>query len=111
MRLAIATWQYGDGNVAEILHIGRYSAEQLDIQRLRAFIDLQGTVPSGITKRSTSRAPGCFLATKRVPDDHSPACGEGVWDFHRFRAILGLSHNGKDSLDGSLGGLDLTGNG
>ena len=40
MPVAITTWAYGD--VAEILHVGSYSTEQPDIERLRAFIDSRG---------------------------------------------------------------------
>jgi hypothetical protein len=39
-RLSIATWHYGD--VAEILHVGPYSAEQPTIARLHQFIAAQG---------------------------------------------------------------------
>ena len=40
MRTSVGTWAYGD--VAEILHVGRYSTEEPDINRLREFIDAQG---------------------------------------------------------------------
>lgn len=37
---SITTWEYG--TVAEILHIGRYEAEQPTIERLEAFVEAEG---------------------------------------------------------------------
>ncbi|MYN65023.1 MAG: hypothetical protein F4X11_08345 [Acidobacteria bacterium] len=37
---SITTWEYG--TVAEILHIGRYDAEQPTIERLKAFVEAGG---------------------------------------------------------------------
>ncbi|MCZ0933955.1 MAG: GyrI-like domain-containing protein [Gemmatimonadetes bacterium] len=37
---SITTWEYG--TIAEILHIGRYDAEQPTIKRLKAFVEAEG---------------------------------------------------------------------
>ncbi|MCY3698732.1 MAG: GyrI-like domain-containing protein [Gemmatimonadetes bacterium] len=37
---SITTWEYG--TIAEILHIGRYDAEQPTIERLKAFVEAEG---------------------------------------------------------------------
>jgi hypothetical protein len=60
MRLAIATWVYGE--VAEILHVGPYSAEQSDIQRLRDFIDSRGYRVVGDHEEEYVKGPGMIVA-------------------------------------------------
>ena len=60
MRLKITTWVYGE--VAEVLHIGPYSAEQMDIQRLRAFIDSQGYRVVGDHEEEYIKGPGMLFA-------------------------------------------------
>lgn len=45
LRVAMDTWKYG--TVAEILHLGAYSAEQPTIDRLLAFIRAQGYEVNG----------------------------------------------------------------
>ena len=37
---SIATWEYG--NIAEILHVGRYDQEQPTIERLKTFVEAEG---------------------------------------------------------------------
>jgi hypothetical protein len=60
MPVAIATWAYGD--VAEILHVGSYSTEQPDIERLRAFIDSQGYRVVGDHEEEYVKGPGMIFA-------------------------------------------------
>jgi hypothetical protein len=60
MRTSIATWAYGD--VAEILHVGRYSAEEPDINRLRQFIDSQGYRVVGDHEEEYVKGPGMLFA-------------------------------------------------
>ena len=60
MRTAITTWVYGD--VAEILHVGSYSTEQPDIERLRTFIKAQGLHVVGDHEEEYVKGPGMFFA-------------------------------------------------
>jgi hypothetical protein len=60
MAIVITTWAYGD--VAEILHIGSYSTEQPDIERLRAFIDSQGYRVVGDHEEEYVKGPGMIFA-------------------------------------------------
>jgi hypothetical protein len=59
-RAVITTWAYGD--VAEILHVGRYSAEQPDIERLFAFINTQGCRVVGEHEEEYVKGPGMIFA-------------------------------------------------
>jgi hypothetical protein len=63
MPIVITTWAYGD--VAEILHIGSYSTEPPDIERLRAFIDSQGYRVIGDHEEEYVKGPGMFFAGDR----------------------------------------------
>jgi effector-binding domain-containing protein len=60
MRAAIVTWPYGD--VAEVLHVGRYSAEQPDIERLHRFISSQGYRVVGDYEEEYVKGPGMLFA-------------------------------------------------
>jgi len=60
MPVAITTWAYGD--VAEILHVGSYSTEQPDIERLRAFIDSRGYRVIGDHEEEYVKGPGMIFA-------------------------------------------------
>ena len=60
LRTSVATWAYGD--VAEILHVGPYSAEQPDIERLLRFIDSQGYRVVGDHEEEYVKGPGMFFA-------------------------------------------------
>jgi hypothetical protein len=60
MPVAITTWEYGD--VAEILHVGSYSTEQPDIERLRAFIDSRGSRVIGDHEEEYVKGPGMIFA-------------------------------------------------
>ena len=59
MRTSIATWAYGD--VAEILHVGPYSSEEPDINRLREFIDAQGYRVVGEHEEEYVKGPGMMF--------------------------------------------------
>jgi hypothetical protein len=59
-RTSVATWAYGD--VAEIMHVGPYSAEQPDIERLLRFIDSQGYRVVGDHEEEYVKGPGMFFA-------------------------------------------------
>jgi hypothetical protein len=54
----IATWDYGA--VAEILHVGPYSAEAPTVERLKAFISQQGYQKTGDHEEEYLRGPGMF---------------------------------------------------
>ena len=60
MPVSITTWAYGD--VAEILHVGSYSTEQPDIERLRAFIDSRGYRVVGDHEEEYVKGPGMIFA-------------------------------------------------
>ena len=60
LRTVVATWTYGD--VAEILHVGPYNAEQPDIERLLRFIDSQGYRVVGDHEEEYIKGPGMFFA-------------------------------------------------
>jgi len=56
--LRLDTWEYGD--VAEILHVGPYSAEPPTIERLHAFIRDSGLRIAGDHEEEYVRGPGMF---------------------------------------------------
>jgi hypothetical protein len=60
MPTVITTWAYGD--VAEILHVGSYSTEQPDIERLHAFIDSHGYRVVGDHEEEYVKGPGMIFA-------------------------------------------------
>lgn len=60
MRTSLTTWSYGD--VAEILHVGRYSTEEPDINRLRGFIDSHGYRVVGDHEEEYVKGPGMIFA-------------------------------------------------
>ena len=66
LRTVITTWTYGD--VAEILHVGRYSAEQPDIERLLNFIKSQGYRVVGDHEEEYVKGPGMLFAGD--PDEY-----------------------------------------
>lgn len=59
LRATIATWAYGD--VAEVLHVGSYSTEQPDIERLHAFIASQGYQVVGDHEEEYVKGPGMLF--------------------------------------------------
>ena len=56
--VTLTTWQYGD--VAEILHVGPYSAEMPTVEKLKAFIEASGYVIAGPHEEEYLRGPGMF---------------------------------------------------
>jgi hypothetical protein len=58
--IAIATWEYGD--VAEILHVGPYSTERPDIDRLHAFIASNGYRVIGDHEEEYVKGPGMIFS-------------------------------------------------
>jgi hypothetical protein len=60
LRTAITTWAYGD--VAEVLHLGPYNAEQPDIERLLHFINVQGYQVVGEHEEEYVKGPGMMFS-------------------------------------------------
>ena len=60
LRTVITTWAYGD--VAEILHVGPYSAEQPDIERLLDFINSTGYHVVGDHEEEYVKGPGMMFS-------------------------------------------------
>lgn len=58
LAVTLATWQYGE--VAEILHVGPYSAEAPSVEKLLAFIDASGYVVAGPHEEEYLQGPGLF---------------------------------------------------
>ena len=65
----VATWTYGD--VAEILHVGPYNAEQPDIERLLRYIDSQGYRVVGDHEEDIKGPNVLRRRSRQLPDDHS----------------------------------------
>jgi hypothetical protein len=60
LEVALTMWDYGE--VAEILHVGPYSAEELTITRLTSFIADQGYEIAGPHEEEYLRGPGMIFA-------------------------------------------------
>jgi chromate transport protein ChrA len=60
LEVALTTWDYGE--VAEILHVGPYSAEEPTIGRLKSFIADQGYEIAGPHEEEYLRGPGMLFA-------------------------------------------------
>lgn len=60
LSLTLQTWDYGE--VVELLHVGPYSREQADIERLHAFVAAQGRRVIGEHEEEYVRGPGMFFA-------------------------------------------------
>ncbi len=60
LEVALATWEYGE--VAEILHVGPYSAEEPTVARLKGFISDQGYEIAGLHEEEYLRGPGMLFA-------------------------------------------------
>ncbi|MCU0606987.1 MAG: GyrI-like domain-containing protein [Candidatus Edwardsbacteria bacterium] len=58
MAVTLTTWQYGE--VAEVLHVGPYSAAAPSVEKLMAFIDASGYVVAGPHEEEYLRGPGLF---------------------------------------------------
>ena len=60
LTLELATWEYGE--VAQILHVGRYDAEPTTVETLLGFLRSQGYEISGLHEEEYLRGPGLFFA-------------------------------------------------
>ena len=60
LEVALTTWDYGE--VAEILHVGPYSAEEPTVGRLKSFIADQGYEIAGPHEEEYLRGPGMLFA-------------------------------------------------
>jgi hypothetical protein len=58
LELSLSTWEYGE--VAEILHVGPYSAEEPTVNRLIEFIQQQGYEIVGNHEEEYVKGPGMF---------------------------------------------------
>jgi hypothetical protein len=56
----LATWEYGE--VAQILHVGRYDAETSTVETLHGFIRSQGYEISGLHEEEYLKGPGFLFA-------------------------------------------------
>ena len=59
LRVEIATWDYGE--VAEVLHVGPYAAEQPTIEQLKQFIEQSGYEVAGDHEEEYLKGPGMLL--------------------------------------------------
>jgi effector-binding domain-containing protein len=60
LSVELETWDYGE--VAQILHVGRYDQEDENIARLKAFIEDQGYEISGLHEEEYLKGPGFLFA-------------------------------------------------
>jgi len=60
LRVELAHWQYGE--VAEILHVGAYDAEEPTVDKLKAYVAAQGYVIAGEHEEEYVKGPGMFFA-------------------------------------------------
>jgi hypothetical protein len=58
LTVGLTTWQYGE--VAEIVHVGPYTAEAPTVERLKAFIAASGYGIAGPHEEEYLRGPGMF---------------------------------------------------
>jgi hypothetical protein len=66
LSVELATWDYGE--VAEILHVGRYDEEPPTIEALMEFIADQGYVVTGLHEEDYLKGPGFLFAGN--PDNY-----------------------------------------
>jgi len=66
LSMELVTWEYGE--VAEILHVGRYDEEPPTVEALMEFIADQGYVVSGQHEEDYLKGPGFLFAGK--PDNY-----------------------------------------
>jgi hypothetical protein len=60
LRAELETWDYGE--VAEILHQGRYDEEEPTVERLKAFIEESGYEIAGLHEEEYLKGPGMLFA-------------------------------------------------
>lgn len=66
LSVELATWEYGE--VAQILHVGRYDAEEPTVEKLMGFLRTQGYVVAGPHEEEYLKGPGMLFAGK--PDNY-----------------------------------------
>jgi effector-binding domain-containing protein len=66
LSVELATWEYGE--VAQILHVGRYDQEAADIARLKAFIRGKGYEINGLHEEEYLKGPGFLF--RGDPDEY-----------------------------------------
>ncbi len=64
--IQLETWQYG--LVAEILHVGPYTAEEQTVARLEAYMNAEGVTKRGPHEEEYLKGPGMFFAGD--PDEY-----------------------------------------
>jgi hypothetical protein len=82
LRVELESWDYGE--VAEILHQGRYDEEEPTVERLKAFIDESGYEITGLHEEEYLKGPGIlfagnpesFLTIIRYPVRKKPPSGD-----------------------------------
>jgi effector-binding domain-containing protein len=60
LSIGLATWEYGE--VAQILHVGRYNAETPTVENLHGFIRSQGYEIAGLHEEEYLKGPGFLFA-------------------------------------------------
>ncbi len=60
LTVELTTWEYGE--VAQILHVGRYDQEVADTEALKAFIRSQGYEITGLHEEEYLKGPGFLFA-------------------------------------------------
>ena len=60
LQVELVTWEYGE--VAQLLHVGRYDEEISDTETLRGFIRTQGYEITGLHEEEYLRGPGFLFA-------------------------------------------------
>ena len=61
LTVELGTWEYGE--VAEVLHVGPYSAEEPTVELLKAYLRDQGYQIAGDHEEVYLRGPGLILVT------------------------------------------------
>ena len=60
LSVELATWEYGE--VAQILHVGRYDAEEPTVEKLMGFLRTQGYAVDGPHEEEYLKGPGMLFA-------------------------------------------------
>lgn len=60
LTVTLETWEYGE--VAQVLHVGRYDAEEITVERLREFIRSQGYEIAGPHEEEYLKGPGLLFS-------------------------------------------------
>ncbi|MFC1707327.1 hypothetical protein ACFL59_11020 [Planctomycetota bacterium] len=106
----LATWRYGE--VAEILHIGPYSAEEPTVARLKAYIEEQGYRITGDHEEEYLKGPGMIFRGDpegyhtiiRYPVARRPPAAEKLAERYRHLQDGTPTANGAETWDVEYGG-------